>query len=238
MSDHAVPTDAGIQSLHAQIDSLSSREVDLRNVLLAAGEQAARRDREGQETLRAFRSNAVVLTPEPANPLDAETGRMTSQHYQQIILHSRRVVCALTPAGAVVAVISRGDPELLQFADRVGWHFPRDERGTYAGHHPADSAEAIAHLDQVKSAGAHYLVIPSPSFWWLDHYGEFRLRLDTCCERAWTDDTCRIYRLATTEPPRGEPQRRRSQGHLWAQLLQQRLQRWVVNDQQPGGHRS
>jgi hypothetical protein len=84
-----------------------------------------------------------------------------------------------TPEGARLAVVSKGDDELLALHNREAWHFPRAESGAYAGCYPADSAEAIAHLEALRAGGAEYLAIPSPSLWWLDHYGEFRQHLES-----------------------------------------------------------
>ena len=50
--------------------------------------------------------------------------------------------------------------------------------GTYAGHHPSDSAACIAELEWRRRRGADFLVIPSPSRWWLDHYREFAEHLN------------------------------------------------------------
>ena len=48
------------------------------------------------------------------------------------------------------------------------------EDGTYAGHHPADSAEAIAHLEALRAKGAEYIVFPQTALWWLDYYDALR----------------------------------------------------------------
>ncbi len=53
---------------------------------------------------------------------------------------SRQVV----PPGATVAVVSRGDDQLLSLDGRRGWHFPRADDGTYAGYYPATGTEAVA----------------------------------------------------------------------------------------------
>ena len=88
------------------------------------------------------------------------------------------------PRDARVLVVSRGDEEIVDFAHHRGEHFPQAEDGRYAGHHPADSAEAIAHLDQLRESGAGYLVIPGTAQWWLEHYGEFAQHLDQRYQRA------------------------------------------------------
>ena len=65
----------------------------------------------------------------------------------------RDVVDAQVPAGETVAVVSRGDDELLELGAHTAWHFPQDEDGAYVGYHPHDSAEAITHLEALRSAG-------------------------------------------------------------------------------------
>lgn len=79
---------------------------------------------------------------------------------------------------APVCVVSKGDEMAVRFRGRLlGWHFPQTEDGTYAGYHPADGREAIAHLEHLRDRGAQYLLIPDPFLWWLDHYTELRQHL-------------------------------------------------------------
>jgi len=104
---------------------------------------------------------------------------------------------ATIPAQATVAVISKGDSRLLNLQGCRAWHFPQDESGSYAGHHPADSDEAIAHLECLRARGAAYLLIPDSSLWWLDHYTGFREHLDARYWRLPTDPICAIYQLSS-----------------------------------------
>ena len=60
-------------------------------------------------------------------------------------------------------VITRGDDALLQLDRREGGHFPQSPTGLYAGHYPADGAAAVAHLEELRAAGAQYLTIPGRS---------------------------------------------------------------------------
>jgi hypothetical protein len=92
--------------------------------------------------------------------------------YQVIVSRVRQAVESVVPAGSTVLVASKGDPALLNFDQRTGWHFPRATDGQYAGFHPADSNDAIARLDHQRGLGARYLVIPVTSAWWLEHYPE------------------------------------------------------------------
>jgi len=73
-------------------------------------------------------------------------------------------------ADALVAVVSRGDDELVAGLGVSGVQFPADGMGRWIGHHPADSADAIRYLHQAVAGGATHLAIPEPSRWWLDHY--------------------------------------------------------------------
>ena len=93
-------------------------------------------------------------------------------------------------------VVSRGDERLVDFEQRVGWHFPQAEGGVYAGHHPADSRAAIEHLRELCARGADHLVIPATSAWWLEHYTELRDHLEQRhVELAADPDSCVIYQL-------------------------------------------
>lgn len=50
-------------------------------------------------------------------------------------------------------VVSRGDSDLLNLGGRQAWHFPQTEDGVYAGYYPADSTEAITHLEVLRAKG-------------------------------------------------------------------------------------
>jgi hypothetical protein len=121
----------------------------------------------------------------PFHSLQSEAQRGVQNEVQRAI-----------PASSTVLVVSKGDEELLSLGGRTAWHFPRSEDGEYAGHYPADSAEAIAHLESLRSQGAEFLLFPEPAFWWLDHYGAFReylaSRYFVAARRA---DTCVIFDL-------------------------------------------
>ena len=102
------------------------------------------------------------------------------------------------PTGSVVVVVSRGDDNLLQLGPRRGWHFPQTEAGVYAGFYPADSGEAIAHLEEIRRKGADYLLFPSTAFWWLGFYGDFQKYLESHYPCVCSDPSCLIFQLSTT----------------------------------------
>jgi hypothetical protein len=99
--------------------------------------------------------------------------RRPNAWYRDLVERIRNEVDRQLPPDATVLVVSNGDDDLLQLgAARRGWHFPQMEDGTYAGHHPTDSAEAIAHAEALKARGAEYMVIPATAQWWLTHYAD------------------------------------------------------------------
>ena len=116
--------------------------------------------------------------------------------YQQLVRRIREVVRTALPAEATVIVVSKGDNELLKLDGKRAWHFPQNEEGVYAGYHPADSAEAIAHLEELRAKGGEFLLFPGTAFWWLEQYGEFAQHLDGRYRRVWDDELCIIYQLS------------------------------------------
>jgi SAM-dependent methyltransferase len=122
---------------------------------------------------------------------------LTRFQYEQLIPRLRTMVEAAVPSGAVALVVSKGDERMLAFSGRTGWHFLRNDKGVYAGHHPADSAAAIQALERLRAAGARYLVIPQVALWWLDHYTGLREHLKRRGRLvARNDRTGAIYSLA------------------------------------------
>lgn len=116
--------------------------------------------------------------------------------YRELITRIPNTVREVLPANATVLVVSRGDDALLKLDGQNGWHFPQKEDGVYAGYYPAESAEAIAHLEALREKGAEYLLFPSTSLWWLDHYTEFAYHLQTRYKvTVQRDDTCWIFDL-------------------------------------------
>lgn len=123
--------------------------------------------------------------------------RRPNAWYRELVERIREVADRELPPDATVLVVSNGDDELLKLgASRRGWHFPQMEDGTYAGHHPGDSAEAIAHLEALRGRGAEFVLVPTTSGWWFDFYGEFSEHLrKRHCEVASYEDTGMLFSL-------------------------------------------
>jgi len=132
--------------------------------------------------------------------------RRDSEEY----LRLRRRLCELTldavPPGGTAIVLAKGDEELMiTRGGRRSWHFPQAPDGSYAGCYPADSEEAIAHLEDLKAKGAGYLVVPATSDWWLRHYDGFAAYLRECARVVVHEDhTGTIFALNGDCGARGE----------------------------------
>jgi GT2 family glycosyltransferase len=122
--------------------------------------------------------------------------RRLSSAYLHLRQRIQTTASACLPEHATVAVISKGDEELLKFNGRRGWHFPPGKNGAYANLYPAEATEAVAQLEAMREEGAEFLLIPKPAFWWLTYYGAFKDHLDRHCRLALSDqETCLIYEL-------------------------------------------
>ena len=122
--------------------------------------------------------------------------RRRSAEYDRLVDRIRASVREVIPSDATVLVVSKGDEELLDLDGRRAWHFPQLADGTYAGSYPADSAEAIAHLEELRARGAAFLLFPSTSLWWLDHYSAFRRHIEHHGRQASrADDGCVLFAL-------------------------------------------
>ena len=120
--------------------------------------------------------------------------------YDKLVERIRLAVQLVLPPGATVLVASKGDEELVRLGDRQAWHCPRGSEGGYAGHNPANSAEAIDHLEEMKAKGAEFFLLPNTSLWWLEFYDDFARHLQRRYRLVHDDkEVCLIFALR--EPP-------------------------------------
>ena len=125
--------------------------------------------------------------------------------YARLVERVRALAAGVLPAGAAVAVVSRGDGELLELGiGRRATHFPGGDDGGYAGHYPADGPEAVASVHALAARGVGYLLFPATSLWWLAHYRELSDYLQSHCRLVlYVADACAIYSLAA-QPSGGD----------------------------------
>jgi GT2 family glycosyltransferase len=134
---------------------------------------------------------------EPWRPYE----RRQSDRYTEMVERVRQRVVNAIPLKATVLMVSRGDDELLRLGGRPAWHFPGGADGSYAGHHPADSREAVALVEEQRLAGAEYIVFPATAAWWFDHYEGLRRHLEDHYECRLSDPaTCLIFDLRERAP--------------------------------------
>jgi glycosyltransferase involved in cell wall biosynthesis len=113
----------------------------------------------------------------------------------------RTVASSVLPSEARVLVISKGDDDLLHLNGARGLHFPQTQNGVYAGHHPANAADAVSHLELLRQQGADYLLIPASAFWWLDFYLGFTRHLEANYRvLVYQERTCIIFDLRPGQP--------------------------------------
>jgi GT2 family glycosyltransferase len=122
--------------------------------------------------------------------------RRRSARYESLTERIRQIVADNLPPGETVLVVSRGDEGLVAFDDRQARHFPSTEDGLWAGHNPADSKEAVDLLEEARTQGGKFLVVPETGFWWLDFYEDFGRHLQDRYPTVVRDeDTCVIFSL-------------------------------------------
>ena len=103
----------------------------------------------------------------------------------------------MVPKHATVAVVSKGDAELIRLGGRRAWHFPRDEADA-TQLHPENSAAAIAELRAAQADGATHIVFPATAFWWLEYYTDLREYLEQRAHLVLREeDSCLIFELAS-----------------------------------------
>ena len=133
--------------------------------------------------------------------------RRAKKGYHDLVERIRIQIDQSVPPNATVAVISKGDAELLKLGNRRGLHFPQDEAGTYAGFYPRDSDACIAELERLRSRGAEFLVIPASARWWLAHYTQFAEHLQTRYRACLDDRSPATIVSLSLEPVLGPAQR-------------------------------
>jgi glycosyltransferase involved in cell wall biosynthesis len=116
--------------------------------------------------------------------------------YGDVVERFQALIRHVLPPEAIVAVVSRGDADLLQLDGIEAWHFPQRGDGVYLGYYPPDNAAAIRHLETLRDKGAEFLAIPANSLWWLEHYSGFARHLDERYDSVLDEKgVCAVYAL-------------------------------------------
>jgi hypothetical protein len=159
------------------IEKVAEQMVRMGQLLSGIEEKLAR----GEQILSALDEHQFGPAPENGTTLNRIKNRRLASRI-------RETIEAKLPPGSTALVISKGD-ELLVASKRLRcWHFPQNADGIYSGFHPADSGSAIIQLEALRAKGAHYLVFPCTSFWWLDHYEHWRDYIERRYGLVYRDD--------------------------------------------------
>jgi glycosyltransferase involved in cell wall biosynthesis len=121
-----------------------------------------------------------------------EAAAVADADWDAVLIRIARVVRRIVPPDAKIATVAKWDPTLLRLSRRRGQNFP-DLRQLPEGY-PRQGATVVEHLEAVRRDGISHLVIPSASFWWLEHYADFARHLARY-PTAWRDPDCRIFDL-------------------------------------------
>lgn len=149
--------------------------------------------------------------------------RIGPEEYEELCRRVGAVLADATPSEATIAVVSKGDPRLVEVEGREGRHFPSDAEGKYAGYYPRTSEDAIAQIEAARRAGVEYLCLPATALWWLDHYQGLASWLGAHCRVAAEDpETCVVYDLLQV-PSGGAGEERFGAGAQVAALLESLL---------------
>jgi glycosyltransferase involved in cell wall biosynthesis len=202
---------------------------------LSANEDELRTLRRSQE--QDHREQAGSLRELTASVKSLERARSEDEHRgnDAWVRAIRAAVDQVIPRGARVLVASGGDEELLQLRGRRASHFPQLPGGVYAGADPTSSKEAVDHLEALRGRGAHFIVIPSVAFWWLDHFGGLREYLEDRCRLVHSDERCVVYDIHV-QP--SEQKRRGAERRRIGRRRKQRPARSTASRTRVGGRRS
>lgn len=156
-----------------------------------------RRDRQMQKTIDELRA-VIARREEPIAKESAEAAeaRSTREAYARVKKELRDFVRRKLPRDAAIAVVSRGDAELLIAKGRRIEHFPQSPDGGFAGYYPPDGTAIIAHLESLRAGGIDTLIFPETARWWLDAYPQLARHLDEYYRLAHEiEDVCIVFDL-------------------------------------------
>jgi GT2 family glycosyltransferase len=166
----------------------------LRAYLAEAHAELRRRDEQLASLLHELQRLQAASMGERRTSSPVAPAASLAYHYARRRL--RDLVTENVPAEGVVAIVTKGDDELLELGGREAWHFPRDASGEYTGVYPGTSHQAVTQLEELRASGATHLAFPATSVWWLDHYRGLRDHLERECVRVAGDrDSGLIYYL-------------------------------------------
>jgi hypothetical protein len=102
---------------------------------------------------------------------------------------ARAAAVGVVPANAAVLVVDSVGDNLLRLPGRFTFRYPLK-------YLPADSDQAIAHLESLRRQGAGFLLFPGTELWWFERYPELRRHLDANYHCLHNSTDCMIFQLS------------------------------------------
>lgn len=104
----------------------------------------------------------------------------------------------ISPPDALILAVEEGEPAIIYYSERKGWHFLEHFGGL-----PRDSAEGISELEKYIGFGASYIVFDRYELYWLDRYRDFQHHLDSHYTRVSQTPDYLIFELRPPRPTLG-----------------------------------
>jgi hypothetical protein len=101
-----------------------------------------------------------------------------------------------TPPDALVIIADYGDPRVIYYSKRKGWHFLQDG---LLKRNPHNTQEAITVLEKLRGEGASYLDFTQHTFWWFQYYQGFRGYLEARYRRVRETTEYVIFDVTTSK---------------------------------------
>ena len=107
--------------------------------------------------------------------------------------HAAVEIQRITTPSDLIVTADNGDPVVIYYSGRRGWHFME-----HFGGRPSNSAEATEELERLRAQGGRYFVLNAYTIWWLDYYKlrDFRMYLDSRYRRVSESPEYVIYDIS------------------------------------------
>jgi hypothetical protein len=132
--------------------------------------------------IRAARADAVEILQHAHDEVATATAELEAavnelKRLERLRLAAQELEAAIPPESPFIQVSEEGSPTLVTRDPRVTVLLRSDEE--YAGP-AADDETAIREVERLRQAGAGFLVVAWPAFWWLDYYSGLHQHLRSC----------------------------------------------------------
>jgi hypothetical protein len=132
--------------------------------------------------IRAARADAVEILQYACDEVVAaaaelETAVNELKRLERLRLAAQELEAAIPPESTFILVDEEGSPTLVRRDPRVPVLLISDEQSTGSA---ADDETAIREVERLREAGARFLVVAWPAFWWFDCYSGLQHHLRSC----------------------------------------------------------